>query len=388
MAGKTAGLLGVNVSLASILKQSQIFTGVFGTVFQILGAFVDIMLIPLMPVIKWVLNNMIDFIPEVQKKAASLEGFGKRVQSYLEDLFHDKDLWGRGGVLWTLAADIGTVLKNWWLNTAWPLITEFIEKLWNMTPWGKPDGVGDEAEAMAKKMTESMKRQGIGIGQVPFGKAITKPRGGGMGAGFIGSGQTDEFEDLGYPEGYGPNTGKPKNLAEAAADLGYSIKDFIGQSAEVAPAVAGMAFGGLTEIAEKGLDIFTGADVGQMGVGGYNLDRFQAHLTDQAFREVQEAGDAALRMGYAMDNYMFAPTPTGSSAPATSILRSMVPTINDMSQELNMIDNHNTHRDQTNASMAISLTQKDNFKAAYVHEANQYEDDLYFQEMMLGIGRH
>ena len=86
MVGKTAGLLGVNISLASILKQSQIFTGVFGTVFQILGAFVDIMLIPLMPVIKWVLNNMIDFIPHVQAKADALEGFGKRAAAYLENV--------------------------------------------------------------------------------------------------------------------------------------------------------------------------------------------------------------------------------------------------------------------------------------------------------------
>ena len=126
MAGKTAGLLGVNVSLASILKQSQIFTGVFGTVFQILGAFVDIMLIPLMPVIKWVLNNMIDFIPHVQAKADALEGFGKRAAAYLENVKNNTDgIWGF----------IKQLLKDFWNNVV-------------VTWWDSPYG----AEAIGKMM--------------------------------------------------------------------------------------------------------------------------------------------------------------------------------------------------------------------------------------------
>ena len=46
--GKTAG---VSFSIAALLKQSQIFTGVVGSIFQIIGAFIDIMLLPLVPVV-------------------------------------------------------------------------------------------------------------------------------------------------------------------------------------------------------------------------------------------------------------------------------------------------------------------------------------------------
>ena len=38
--------VGVNVSLGSILKQSQVFTSTLGTMFQLLGALVDVILAP------------------------------------------------------------------------------------------------------------------------------------------------------------------------------------------------------------------------------------------------------------------------------------------------------------------------------------------------------
>ena len=42
------------------------------------------------------------------------------------------------------------------------------------------------------------------------------------------------------------------------------------------------------------------------------------------------------------------------------------------------------------AQAAINLTNqsKENYAASYKDEASQYEDDLYFQEMMLGVGRY
>ena len=47
-ASKTAG---ISFTIGSLLKQSQIFTGVVGSVFQIIGAFIDIMLLPLIPIV-------------------------------------------------------------------------------------------------------------------------------------------------------------------------------------------------------------------------------------------------------------------------------------------------------------------------------------------------
>ena len=440
MAGKTAGLLGINLSIASILKQSQIFTGVFGTVFQILGAFVDIMLIPLMPLIKWILNGMIDFIPDVQAASAKMTKFGERVQNYLQELFEDgRALWGKDGILYKLAADAGTAVKNWWLDTAWPGISswwtgtawpeieKFINKLWNMTPWGTPS-IGEEGDATVKKMEEMLDKHHGGLMEnVPRGSMVQmEPGFRHFGFGFGGT--TDEFEDLGFPEGYQGDL--PKSFTEKMEDFGAESKNLVEDIITAAPAVGGMAFGGLTEIAEKGLDIATGADVGQIGIGGYNLDRFQAHLTDEAFREMQELGSGFADLHgtiQAIDRHPI--SEFFKDPPEKDIIRSMVPTINDMAQELgsaaqfhpnygvgpvalgpitpnqaaadtainlvnvaaeNTMRNLNAINTSTQAAINFNLSNqaKENYAASYKDEASQYEDELYFQEMMLGVGRY
>ena len=43
-------MTGVTASISAMLKQSQIFTGVVGSIFQIIGALIDILLMPLVPV--------------------------------------------------------------------------------------------------------------------------------------------------------------------------------------------------------------------------------------------------------------------------------------------------------------------------------------------------
>ena len=64
-----AGKFGIQFSIASIMKQSQIFTGALGSIFQILGAFVDVMLAPFMPMFTRLLQRMVTWIPLVQEKA-------------------------------------------------------------------------------------------------------------------------------------------------------------------------------------------------------------------------------------------------------------------------------------------------------------------------------
>jgi len=63
------GTFGIQFSIASILKQSQIFTGTLGTIFQILGAMVDVMLAPFMPIFVRVIRRMVSWIPLIQEKA-------------------------------------------------------------------------------------------------------------------------------------------------------------------------------------------------------------------------------------------------------------------------------------------------------------------------------
>ena len=42
-------LAGIDISIAAMLKQSQIFTGFLGSVFQLIGMLVDVILAPLAP---------------------------------------------------------------------------------------------------------------------------------------------------------------------------------------------------------------------------------------------------------------------------------------------------------------------------------------------------
>lgn len=60
---------GISFGLSSILKQSQIFTGFLGSVFQIVGGLVDVLLAPLMPILIPVLQILAKSIPIVSKVA-------------------------------------------------------------------------------------------------------------------------------------------------------------------------------------------------------------------------------------------------------------------------------------------------------------------------------
>lgn len=71
-AGLKAG--GVNFSLGSLLKQAQIFTGFFGSLFQILGGFLDVLLAPLIPILMPILMFLARMIPVVGKLAQIVLG--------------------------------------------------------------------------------------------------------------------------------------------------------------------------------------------------------------------------------------------------------------------------------------------------------------------------
>jgi len=392
MTGKAAGLLGVNVSLASILKQSQIFTGVFGTVFQILGAFVDIMLIPLMPVIKWVLNNMIDFIPNVQAASSKMTKFGERVQRYLEELFKDgRGLWGKDGILYKLAADAGTAIKNWWLDIAWPNISDFwTTTIWpEITKWTEAilirAGLLDpstmtEADELVGRMVKEFAKQGMRVPKMP-----------------MGGGSATEFEDLGeVPEGYGgvpsigvipsrgPSTGIPQaidflqtaeeNIQRGFGSLGGTFTP--GFRSPITRKEGGFLGLGLQSPfpdplreLERGIEQEMGANF--FAQAGKNI------LGAIGIAQTPPLPGAGRVLGIGANEY--AGNSNGTFFSSTENLP-LFATVRSPAEFRNM----NT------ANNAIDLTNqsKDNYVARYHDEAAQYEDELYFQEMMLGVGRY
>ena len=58
--------LGLQLSVAAILKQSQIFTGFIGSLFQILGAFVDVALMSVFPLLKSSLKVLMKFFEPIK----------------------------------------------------------------------------------------------------------------------------------------------------------------------------------------------------------------------------------------------------------------------------------------------------------------------------------
>jgi len=99
--------LGITVTLAAILKQSQIFTSMFGTLFQIFGAVVDIVLSPLAKHLAPLLATFATIaIDKAQKTAAKLEAF-------LEWLLADGNSlvqWFKD--IWTVSSTIYGIIRN------------------------------------------------------------------------------------------------------------------------------------------------------------------------------------------------------------------------------------------------------------------------------------
>jgi len=68
------GQLGLNFSVGAIMKQSQIFTSTIGVIFQLLGAMVDVMLAPLIPLMIPAIQAISNFIPVLAKWSEKVLG--------------------------------------------------------------------------------------------------------------------------------------------------------------------------------------------------------------------------------------------------------------------------------------------------------------------------
>ena len=72
-------LIGIDVGIAAMLKQSQIFTGFIGSIFQLIGMLVDVILAPLAPYLFKLVEIMASWIPKVGEGMQSLVDWLKRL---------------------------------------------------------------------------------------------------------------------------------------------------------------------------------------------------------------------------------------------------------------------------------------------------------------------
>ena len=151
---------GVQFGLASMLKQSQIFTGFFGSLFQIIGGMIDVLLAPLMPILMPVLQWTAKQIPVVAAMAQAFLGpivdwvtnFGKKWSESPGEAIKGLGTWqnlfnfAEGAAWLTGMGPAFTELRNvfeggWWSDTARPNIQAWFDsvKEWWQNSWEKLD---------------------------------------------------------------------------------------------------------------------------------------------------------------------------------------------------------------------------------------------------------
>lgn len=125
-------MTGIQVSTGAIAKQSQLLSGVMGAMFQIFGGFVDIVLMPFMPIFVKLLVWMASGIPK-------LAGLIDRITGYF------KDVWAKSnGIMEFLGRLWGDLLKQLYkfvLGLLWEIVkfaispTRWFKLLLDVTNW-------------------------------------------------------------------------------------------------------------------------------------------------------------------------------------------------------------------------------------------------------------
>ena len=79
-------LIGIDLSIGAMLKQSQIFTGFLGSVFQLIGMLVDVVLAPLAPYLFKLVGVVSGWIPKIGSWSETAVQWLKDAVNYLADL--------------------------------------------------------------------------------------------------------------------------------------------------------------------------------------------------------------------------------------------------------------------------------------------------------------
>jgi len=118
--GKMVKKMGINVGISSILKQSQIFTGTIGSIFQIFGALVDVILAPFLPIIVPIIRLLGNLIPMIHKSIrAIIDWYDANIGAKLTDFGKNVGGWISDHLLGWLPDSIQTKVKDFFENMDW-----------------------------------------------------------------------------------------------------------------------------------------------------------------------------------------------------------------------------------------------------------------------------
>lgn len=119
--------MGINVGISSILKQSQIFTGTIGSMFQILGALVDVILAPFLPIIVPIIRLMGNMIPIIHKTIQGiLNWYDGNLSGYIDSGLDRFGSWIINTLFGWLPDSMKKSLEEWWTGVDWGQILKKI----------------------------------------------------------------------------------------------------------------------------------------------------------------------------------------------------------------------------------------------------------------------
>ena len=121
MGKNVAKMAGVNLGIASLLRQSQLFTGVVGMIFQIIGAFIDILLIPFMPLVTLSMKMLAKVLPPMMKVALFLNKIVQYYADFLEKAYEWVFSWAKKlmSEFWDGLNHLGYLIWDEGIKKAW-----------------------------------------------------------------------------------------------------------------------------------------------------------------------------------------------------------------------------------------------------------------------------
>ena len=118
--GKLVKKMGINVGISSILKQSQIFTGTIGSIFQIFGALVDVILAPFLPVIVPIIRILGNLIPGIHKLIGGIiNWYDNNISPILTEFGQKVGGWISDHLLGWLPDSVQEKIKSWFEGADW-----------------------------------------------------------------------------------------------------------------------------------------------------------------------------------------------------------------------------------------------------------------------------
>jgi hypothetical protein len=123
---KNKSVLGINLGIGSLLKQSQVFTSGISSVLQIIGALVDVFIAPFfIPLVLPLIKKLSSFIPIVREKAQEVaEKWVPYIKEKFQRIWEGDDSWFTK-ITKSVGALVGTIMEITGIDKVW---NDFKEK--------------------------------------------------------------------------------------------------------------------------------------------------------------------------------------------------------------------------------------------------------------------